>query len=731
MDDNQIEKYISIGKYEDALNNLKLIEKERILSTDEDLLKKYVLSFISLDKGDFEKGIRIADKLIKEAYEENNILGEINGIIAKTENTSTLGLFKESLKLIEEGELILKNCKNIFPVVKKQKQAYLIYLKGRIYRDTHYIFDAIKFLKKSYKLRKEINDKVGMMWSLLNLASIINVNGNFKSAERYFNESLTIAEELNIEEGITWNLIYFGWLKYHQRDLTKAISYAKRCLSICEPKNYNYPNTRCYDLIGHCYLLKGKLNTALLYFEKSLNIREIEGYKQMLPVSYYSIGLVYCQKGEFKRSLSYYEKTLELLDLEVRELVIPVYLNAIGKVYGEINNFQAAKEHLLEALNILEKNEIPLFQFLNFNVSITSTLHNLILLSVNNNDLKNVKNYLEKIHKISMDNPDIKQFDHLYHLDKAIILKSKNRLMDKMEAVNILENIIKEEIIDHEITVEAMKNLCEILLYELELSGDKDILREIEALSERLLEISRSEYLYDLLAETYFFKAKISLLNLETQKARLLLTKAQNIANEHDLIRLASKISNEHDSLLKNLDEWEIKIKQSESLKDILHNKKDDFLFIKKDLSDNNKESKNYDIPVYFIIINNINAEYLYNKAFQNINIDNASLIAGYISAINIFGKETFSSSGTISRIKHGEYLTILQLKKEFLFGYVYKGYSYSAISKLNNFIQSLSKATNDLENITIDFEKYLKLPEGISITINNLVNEIFLENKN
>ena len=100
MDNNQIEKYISIGKYEEALNILNSIEKERPLFTDEDLLKKYVLSFIYLDRGDFEKGIIIADKLIKEAHKENNILMEIDGIIAKTENSSALGLFEESLKSI-------------------------------------------------------------------------------------------------------------------------------------------------------------------------------------------------------------------------------------------------------------------------------------------------------------------------------------------------------------------------------------------------------------------------------------------------------------------------------------------------------------------------------------------------------------------------------------------------------------------------------------------------------
>ena len=72
--------------------------------------------------------------------------------------------------------------------------------------------------------------------------------------------------------------------------------------------------------------------------------------------------------------------------------------------------------------------------------------------------------------------------------------------------------------------------------------------------------VAESEYLFDILAETYFLKAKITLLNLEINDACLFLTKAQNTANEHELTRLTSKISNEHDSCLMNLEKWEEKI---------------------------------------------------------------------------------------------------------------------------------------------------------------------------
>ena len=727
---NEIEYCISIGKYHQALELLNSIEKEKSLSNEEYLSKQYVEIFILLDKGEFQEGCDLADEMIKNCKMQKNSLREIDAIIAKTENSNCLGLFEESLKLIEEAELILKNLKNASPIIRKQKQAYLIYLKGRIYQDSHNVFDSIKLFKKSYELRKEIKDKFGIMWSLLNWASIITAIGNFKSAERYFNESLAIAEELNVEVGIIWNLVYLGWLKYHLRELTTAISYAEKCLVICEPKNYKYSSTRCYDLIGHCYLIKGDVNKALTFFEKSLELRIEIGYKSYIAQSYFSIGKVYSQKGELKKSLSYFKKVLESSNKDDRQMSKPTYLSAVGKIYGELGDFETAKKYLLEALDLLKNKQMYLFQFLNYNVSITTTLHYLIVLSINNNDHENIHEYLNMLKYLSQKYPKIILIKQIYKLDKAIILKASNRLMDKMEAGAIFKEIIDEKISDYEFLIETMTNFYDTLMYELELTGDTKVLNQIEELSDKMLIIAETQELYAFLAETYFIKAKILLLRLDINTARLMLTKAQNIANEHGLKRLASKISSEHDSLLAHLDEWEEKIRLNTPLSERVTGSKDEFLFskmIRTKIAELPKESEN---PVYLVILNPFDGRCIYNKAFQDISIADGNLISSFISAINIFGKTAFSSSGSIDRIRHGDYLIVLQPKDDLLYGYVFKGQSYSAIAKLDKFIKFLTKKRKFVENLTTSLKNYTEISDQTFSKINELVNEIFLIQK-
>ncbi|MBY9006669.1 MAG: tetratricopeptide repeat protein [Candidatus Lokiarchaeota archaeon] len=733
MSDNNknIEKYISHGKYQEALEKLLSIKKERSLSEEEIFTYKFLEIFICLDKGEFQKGREIADEMIKESKDKKNLIREVDAILGKTENSICLGLFDESLELIKTGETLLVNIKDQTKKIISQKKAYFCFLKGRIYAEKYELYIAIEHLQESVKLRKETDDQFGLIFSLLNLGVSNGSIGNFNMARKYSEESLIIAKDLDVEVGIIWNLINLGGVEYHVRNLDKAISYAEQCLAICKPKDYKHSSTLCYDIIGHSLFEKGELDRALQFFKKSLDYRLKTGYMNLIAQSYFSIGNVYNQKGELKKSLEYFNKILKIPEVQEDLRSKPAYLTSIGKIYGDLGDFNTAKRYLLEAMDLLKGIKVHIFYFLNFKVSLAKIYHYLIELSVNNNEIENLDHYLSELHEMSKEFTELKHIEQLYRLNKAIILKSSDRLMDKMEAGTIFKGIAEEEILDHEITIGAMTNLCDVLISELELTGDKRILQEIEQLSDKLLEIAKSQYLYDVLAETYFFKAKISLLHLNIDETRSLLTKAQNTANKYGLWALANKISNEHDTLLTHMDEWEAKIQQNIPLQERLDNVSHEFLFSKMVKSNFEDLSEETDIPVYLLIIKIEDGECLFSKSFQDGNLDDSGLIAGFISAINLFGKEAFSSSGSIDRIKHGEHLIILQSKGDLLFGYVFKGQSYSAISKLNTFSDFLAISTNNFKNMLTSIQKENEIPEEMLSIITQLINRIFLPKKN
>ena len=728
-----VEEYIARGDFSGALGEITSIEEKRTLLPQEFIKKEYIKTFIALDKGDFQKGQRIAKNMMLECLKKKYSLLEIDAIIGNIENTVNLGNYNECFKLIEMGKKRIKKIEGKIErkVDLKSRKAYFLFLEGRIYQEQNNGLIAENLFKRSYEIRKDIDDKYGMLFSLINIGVSKHRIGDFTPAKKYLSKGLEIARQIGCEVGIIWGLLNLGAVEFHLRNVETAISLAKECLSISEPKKYKKPSAFCYIIIGNIFLMKGKLERALFYFRKSIDILLETGYKKLIAQSYYSIGNVYSQKGELKKALDYYTKTLSITEEQNDDVSKSVCLTAIGKIYGELGDYNTAKNYLSEALTLLEDVEINVQYCFSFYLSRAKTLHYLIVLAINNKETENIEDFLKKLYQISKENINLKDINQLVRLDEALVLGSSNRLKNKMLAEEIFKQIAEEQIIDHEITIESMTNLCELLIYELEISGDLKILKEIEILTDKLLKIAKEQYLYTLSTETYFLKGKIALLSLDVTKARELLTKAQKIASKYGLKLLAKKVSDEHDRLLKMMDEWEKRIKNVIPLDERLNFARYKFLFSKMIRFEIEDLPKKIETPVYLLILNTIDGTCLYKKLFQEINIDDGNLIGGFISAINFFGKETLSSSGSIDRIKHGEFLIIVRAKADYLFGYIFKGQSYSATLRIDDFIEKLSDQNIILEGITYAVENYRDISQEINQIIDQIVEEIFLLRKN
>ena len=154
---------------------------------------------------------------------------------------------------------------------------------------------------------------------------------------------------------------------------------------------------------------------------------------------------------------------------------------------------------------------------------------------------------------------------------------------------------------------------------------------------------------------------------------------------------------------------------------------KSDFLFSKLIQFKYGDTSNEFENPIYLVILSPYNGRCIYNKTFQGDNFFDGHLFSSFISAINIFGKQAFSTSESIDRIRHGEYMIVFQSKGNFLFGYVFKGKSYNAISKLDQFIEEISKNKKFREEMNISLKKHKQISEQVNSKINKIVNDVFM----
>ena len=123
------------------------------------------------------------------------------------------------------------------------------------------------------------------------------------------------------------------------------------------------------------------------------------------------------------------------------------------------------------------------------------------------------------------------------------------------------------------------------------------------------------------------------------------------------------------------------------------------------------------------LLIVNIGGLAIYSNKFRTERQVEEQIVASLLTAINSFSQEAFNTKESIERIKLGENTVIMKKLFELNFCYAFKGPSYFASKKLNQFISNIQNnkiVLNDLLN----FESFL--PEKTILTLNDMVNKSF-----
>ncbi len=240
------------------------------------------------------------------------------------------------------------------------------------------------------------------------------------------------------------------------------------------------------------------------------------------------------------------------------------------------------------------------------------------------------------------------------------------------------------------------------------------------------MKIAKNQNSHSLLAETYLLKSKLALIEYDIEEARTLLVQAQFIAEEMELKNLSLKISNEYDLFLGQLTKWQEFQASEASLLDRLElSDLDEYVKKMGKRSDISKLELEEETPVLLMILaeNGLN---LFNKKFLPETMFDESLIAGFLTAVNVFLQETFHAKGSLERIMHQDYTILIKAETNLLFCYVFKGKSFGAQHKIRAFASELNKLTTIKDAlITMGREGRLLDQYDFSL-IENIVKKIF-----
>ena len=274
-----------------------------------------------------------------------------------------------------------------------------------------------------------------------------------------------------------------------------------------------------------------------------------------------NIGEVYRFQGELDLALENYQTSL-ILNKELQDLrEIAINSGNIGLIYYEKGLLKKAEESILNGLYALE--------IINDDVFLAEL--NLILLRINldKDDYKGAQHYLEQIRKLDEKVP-LLRIKYRHSLGKALLLKHKGDLRRTIEARIRLGELVGEKLVESELRILGLVNICTLLVRELEMTNDETILDEITPLLMELLTVAMKSKNYLLIAKIYVLQAKLELLNFNIEEVSPLFEKAQKLANEHQLFKLHNKTTIDYDRFIKEIDIWRERKKNNAPLKERL-----------------------------------------------------------------------------------------------------------------------------------------------------------------
>ncbi|MFX0011085.1 MAG: tetratricopeptide repeat protein [Candidatus Hermodarchaeota archaeon] len=528
-------------------------------------------------------------------------------------------------------------------------------------------------------------------------------------------------DDLSLKESLSYKLVKADLLRISGNDL-EAVEIAEEILQEFQKLGDLVSSFDALLIQAYVYMMIvnvsksediiRQLESLLNVIKETLSIDLRERESQFARIK----GGIFFLKGEIQRSLELTIRAYELAkDVGNKEL-ISASLNNIADKYYHLKDYDKAIMYAKEVFKLKTNQYLP------------AALGTLIEINVSKGDINEAIIYLDQLREYS-EKFDTKPSKVCYQSSKAFILKSSLRARDRIQAEDIFKELAIDNTIHSYVRIEAIINLCDLYLTELRITNDPEIINEMHVCIQELLNIAEKQNLYLYLAETYFLQAKLALLTLDLKKAKQFLTQAQKIAELYGLKRLAMKISFEHDKLLRKTKMWESLKNAEVDISELL------------ELTGLNEEMENMvqrrlvevpeiskEDPVMLLILTD-GGNLLFSKKFTEDFSFEDDLLGGFLTTINYFITEVFSEG--LDRAIFGQYTLLMMPLQPFLICYIFKGYSYFAHRKIERFLESIQNDELIWQSLQNFFQKNKSIQKYSVPSLESLITEIFIEEKN
>ncbi len=590
-----IKNLIKEGYLNDALIKINNLESDQLYGK---ILYCQILNL----QGKSVQALRIIEKLIINVVDNKSKILEFDAKIIQSDILRSMGMNEESLTTLDSCENLLNRLPDKESDDIKESIGEFLISRAKSYQEFGDLNQAINLYSEAASIKQDINDNLSLASCFNSLGVLYIRKGSLNLAIDFQSKALTLFQKLHNQHGIASSLTNLGIIYSQQGDVSTALQMYEKSLEIFNnlgqkqkiAQVYNsmgntYKSSFKLDLalhyytqaqaifenmgddrntaiilnnIGLIYKIQGKLEQALDYHKTSMTVFEELEEQDNIAMCYNNIGVILENKGELHSALQYYLKTLEIYEKHGNQL-------GIGRAMENIGNTLKLQSKNTEALHYLEKS-LEIRSHLENNLEQAISLYSLVLLTISMGSEDIAKRYYNQLCKIEViaENMMITMYKKI---SNGLILMHNKRLIQKAKAMEIFYDIVeKNDIIDHDLLIFSIMNLCELLMIELRALEENEVLVEIQKLIRKVYNIAEEHDSTKLMVETLILQSNFALIKGDGTDAYNLLDLASKQADDKGLDNLRNKIKEERDGLTARMEKFKNFVDNNERLQAII-----------------------------------------------------------------------------------------------------------------------------------------------------------------
>ena len=218
------------GKIKEAFQVVLELEKKDDISPQELLSCKLLKVKLLFWLGNSSDALKCAEDIYQESQKQGDLLSSFDALTLQTHNLITTGNISQSEEIIRHAEDLFKLIKEIFTIDLRERESFLVRIKGVIYLWKGEIQHSLELNKKAYELSKDTNNNELISISLNNISGIYQSMKEYDKAEKYAKKAL----QVNYKPFLSTILGNLVGIYVHKRDIDEAKVYLEQLRQLAE-----------------------------------------------------------------------------------------------------------------------------------------------------------------------------------------------------------------------------------------------------------------------------------------------------------------------------------------------------------------------------------------------------------------------------------------------------------------------------------------------------------------